>query len=109
MTKIKQWLGIAAGVITAILLVLAGAKASNKRQAAKRKEERAVDLLNSGISDRIAKGKKLAESAQKDKDIAVKAHQKMEQRLEKLGESNEDLDAIATRFNSKRLRHKPAS
>jgi hypothetical protein len=104
--KLKQigWIKTAGLILTAILLALAGAKAVKKKSVAKKKEDRAAELMGSGISKEIQKGKKLLESANKDKDAGVAAKQRMEKRLEKLGESNEDIDALAHRFNSDRVR-----
>jgi len=102
-----NWLKTLGLVFTAILLALAGAKAAKKKASADSKEQRANELMNSGISKEIAKGKKLLESANKDKDAGVVAHTNMEAQLEKLGEANDDIDALATRFNSKRLRKRP--
>ena len=99
---------IIASVFAAIVLVLLGAKAQSKRKAAKRKQQRAEDMLNSGISSNIEKGKQLMEAANLDKDRAVAAHAKMEAQLDKLGDRNEELDVIADRFNSKRLRSQPS-
>jgi len=98
------WVKAIGLAITAVLLALAAARASNLRINAERKEDRATDMLNSGISKEIQKGKKLTESAQVDKDKAVDARAKVEAQLDKLGKANEDLDDIADRFNSRRLR-----
>jgi hypothetical protein len=91
-------------VIGAILLALAAGKAATARNAANRKEDMAADLLNAATSKELAKGKKLIESAHKDKVKSAAAQQKMKDQLDKLGDASEDLDAIADRFNSRRLR-----
>jgi hypothetical protein len=102
--KKQRWIVTLGMVLSAILMALAGAKAVRKKASAAKKEQKATDLLNSGISTNIYKGKKLLESANKDKDAGVAADERMEAQLEKLGEANEDIDALADRFNSKRLR-----
>ena len=98
------WVKALGLAITAMLLGLAAAKASQKKESARKKEDRATNMLNSGISKEIAKGKKLMESAQLDKDKAIVARDNAEHQLEKLGKANEDLDDIAHRFNSRKLR-----
>jgi len=105
---VKAWLATIGAVIGAILLGLAVAKASNKRAAADRKDQTATDLMNTGISKQIAKGKRLRESANKDKDAAIAADKLSEERLEQMAANNESLDAIADRFNSRRLRKRSA-
>lgn len=102
--KKQRWIVTLGMVLSAILLALAGAKAVKKRASADKKEQLATDLLNSGASKQIEKGKKLLESANKDKDAGVAADKRMEAELEKLGETNPNIDALADRFNSKRLR-----
>jgi hypothetical protein len=102
--KALGWVTMLASVATAIVLGFVAAKSVNKKATAKRKETRAVDMMNSGIGREIHKGKKLLESANKDKDAAVAADVAMENQLEKMGAANESLDAIADRFNSRRLR-----
>lgn len=104
--KVKSWgwvktLGI---VLGAVLLALAAGKAASKHKSAARKEQLGTDLLNSGISAKIAKGKKMVEAANVDKDKAVAAKQKMEAQLEALGDKNEDLADVANRFNKRSVR-----
>ncbi len=102
--KSLPWIITLGAVLTAAVLGAAAAKSINRQNSAKRKEGRAVDMMNSGIGREIHKGKKLLESANKDKDAAVAADVQMENQLEKMGANNESLDAIAHRFNSRRLR-----
>lgn len=102
--KAMGWVVSLAAVASAIVLGLAAAKSVNKKNSSKRKEARAVDMMNSGIGREIHNGKKLLEAANKDKDAAIAADVKMENQLEKMGAANESLDAIADRFNSRRLR-----
>ena len=105
MNWLKQWGKTLGLVLGAIVLALAAGRAASLKSSARRKEDAATHKLNSGISKELAAGKKLTESANKDKDKAVIAHAKMQAQLEKLGEANEDLDTIADRFNSRRVRH----
>lgn len=98
------WVTALGLIFGAILLALQSLRSQKARTASKRKEDMATDMLNSDISSQIAKGKKLMEAANKDKDRAVVARQAMEEQLAKLGDANEDLDAIADRFNSRRVR-----
>jgi len=98
------WIKTLGLVVGAILLALAAGRAASKHASAKRKDDRSVQLLNSGISKEIRKGKMLVDSAFADKDKAQAARKRMEQQLEKLGEANEDMDSIADSFNSRRLR-----
>lgn len=100
-----SWVQTAIAVVAAIALAMLAGKARSTQKNIKKKEQLGTDLLNSGISRKLQKGKKLIESADKDKDKSVEIRQRMEARIEQLGESNEEFDAIADRFNSKRLRH----
>ena len=68
--KSAGWVTALAAVASAIVLGLAAAKSVNKQSSAKRKEGRAVDMMNSGIGREIHKGKKLLGAANKDKDAA---------------------------------------
>lgn len=104
--KSLGWVVTAIAVLTAVGLALATAKAQSRRTRASKNERVATDLLNAGTSKEIAKGRKLAEKVQRDKDVAVAADKLAEQRLESLA-TNDSLDAIADRFNSRRLRKRP--
>lgn len=106
LNKVKSfgWVKTLGLVLGAIALAMAAGQAANRTAAGKRKEQQAEELLNTGISKHLQQGKKLMNAAHKDKDKAVHARKKMEQQLEKLGEANEDMDSIADRFNSRRLR-----
>lgn len=83
---------------------MAAGRAASLTNRARSKDEKAIGKLNSEISKELQAGRKLVESAHKDKQKAVAIRQGMEAQLEKLGEANEDMDAIANRFNSRRLR-----
>jgi len=100
--KSQRWIVTLGIVLSAILLALAGAKAAKKHASGVKKEQLATDLMNSGISTKIHKGRKLLESANKDKDAGVAALEKMEDHLNNMGDANEDIDALADRFNSRR-------
>jgi len=103
------WVKTLGLVLGAIALALAAGRASSKHKAGVKKEKKAENLLNASTSREIQKGKKLVEAADKDKTKAADARKKMEAHLEKLGEANEDMDSIADRFNSRRLRVKSTS
>lgn len=98
------WIKTLGLIASAVLLAIMAGRAASKTAAAKSKDDRAEQLLNSGISKEIHKGKMLVDSANTDKDKAVAARKRMEVQLEKLGEANEDMDSIADGFNSRRLR-----
>lgn len=101
--KTHVW-GALVAVGGAVLLALAASRAQRKRHAADSMEKRAQDMLSQNTSKHIKESKKLMEKAHKEKDKAIKARAKAEKQLEKLGEANEDLDTIADRFNSRRVR-----
>ena len=106
LSKIKSWgwvktLGL---VLGAIALAMAASRAQSLTTRARKKDEKAIDKLNSNISKELQAGRKLVESAHADKNKAVAIRKNMESQLEKLGEANEDMDAIANSFNSRRLR-----
>ncbi len=98
------WVKTLGLVLGAVLLAMAAGQAASKMKSARKKEATAQDKLSSGVSSEIHKGKVLVDSANKDKDKAVAARERMEAQLEKLGEASEDMDSIADRFNSRRLR-----
>ncbi len=102
--KALPWLVTAGMVLTAIVLALQSGKVIRLQKRAKKKDKHAISLKNTGVSTYIHKGKKLAESAQLDKDKAVKVHERMEKNLVAMGERSESIDDIANRFNSKRVR-----
>jgi len=93
-------------ILAAIALVLLGARAAKKKGNARKKEAREQQYLADGSSKSLQKAKKLKESAQKDIDASVAAHDEMAKKLEALGEGNEDLDELMDRFNSDRVRRK---
>jgi hypothetical protein len=105
-TKIKSigWVKIIGMALSAAVLGVAVQRATNKKDQAAKMEEKAVGLQNSAISKEIQAGKKLMEKSQIAKDKGVEIHTQAEQQLEKMGKANEDMDTIATKFNSKRVR-----
>ena len=107
--KSLGWVVALGAILSAVVLGLASAKSVNRKASSKRKETRAVEMMNSGIGREIHKGKKMLEAANKDKDAAIAADVQMENQLEKMGAANESLDAIADRFNSRRLRKRAAN
>lgn len=107
--KALGWVVTAVAVLTAIGLALAASKANSRRTRASNNERVATDLLKNGTSAQIKKGERLLVKVNTDKAAAVAADELAEQRLEKLGATNESLDAIATRFNSRRLRERTAT
>ena len=102
--KALGWVITLGMVLTAVLFALAGARSVKRSNSAKRKEENAIVLQNSGIVKQIAQGNKLLKAAAKDKEIAARAKVTMKQQLEKLGDANEDIDDIAARHNARRVR-----
>ncbi len=102
--KALPWIATAGMVLVAIVLALQSGKVIRLQKRAEKKDERAIDKKNSGISTYILQGRKLAESAQLDKDKAVKVHERMEDNLALMGKNSETIDDIADRFNSKRVR-----
>lgn len=103
--KSLGWVAAAIAVLTAIGLALAAAQAQSRRDRATKNERAATVLLTSNVKTEIAKGEKLQASAENDKKRAALADAKMEARLETLA-SNDSLDAIADRFNSRRVRER---
>ena len=102
--KKQRWVVTLGMILSAVLLALAGAKSAKKRGRAEKQERLAEDLMQTGIDIDLTEAKRQTEKAEKNKQAAAKAKAKMEQRLEELGNANEDIDALADRFNSRRLR-----
>ena len=93
-------------ILTAILFALAGAKSVKKKKRAAKTQQRAEDLMNSGVSSKIHKGRKLMESANVDKDKAIAADKLMSKRLDEMSTKNDSIDDVAHRFNSRRVRQR---
>jgi hypothetical protein len=91
-------------VLIAISTAWLAAAASRKFEAGRRKDERVIDMKNSQISGELAAAEKLADSADQDKKDGVAIRKRMKENIEKMGQANENMDTVADRFNSKRLR-----
>ena len=102
--KALPWIVTIGLVLTAVVMAMASGKIQRLEKRAAKKNEKAIDKKNSGISSYIHQGKKLAESANKDLDAAGKVKDRQVERMESLGERDETIDDIADRFNSKRVR-----
>ncbi len=102
--KSLGWVAAGGIVLGAVLLAMKALKSGREDRRADKAEAVAVDLLNSGIGKKVRKGRKLMEKSEVHKNRAIAAREGMEIDLEKLGEANADMDAIAHRFNSKRMR-----
>ncbi len=102
--KALPWIVTAGMVLVAVVLALQSGKVIRLQKRSEKKNEQAIDLKNSQVSIHILQGKKLAESAQKDKDKIVEVKKNMEGNLALMGKNSETIDDIANRFNSKRVR-----
>lgn len=102
--KSQKWVVTGGLILGAIVLALAGAKSIKRTSSASRKEAKAVDLMNRAIGTDLKRAGKLVKSAAKDKQKAAQAKVTMQEKLEKLGEANNDLDSIISDFNSSRVR-----
>jgi len=102
--KSLSWVAAIGTVLVAVAFAMAGLKAGrNKRNqlnAEKQVESLAHDQTRAGI-EAAAKHQKKADKAKKK---VAAAHKTMESNLEEMGKANEDIDSIADRFNSKRVR-----
>jgi len=103
----KYWKLIGA-IVTAILIAITGYRIQELKKSAGQQRDKAVNDLNSGISSKIAKGKKLTESANKKIDKGILLSTKLKEQMEELAK-NEDIEAVANDFNSRRVRIKPKS
>jgi hypothetical protein len=101
---LKRWAVAIGGALTAVLVVLAAARASNRNEQAEAMTRTAESLMRSNVKKEIERGQNLALQAEGHKQAAAKAEAKMEERLEKIAANNTSLDAVADRFNSRRLR-----
>jgi hypothetical protein len=110
-SKIKSlgWVAIAGACLTAILMVLGGAKATRKEKAAKNLEKQIESMAHDKTKKGIEKAAKLQKKADTHKDKAVAARQRTEARLESIGGKDETMADIAKRFNGRRVRKQPGS
>lgn len=105
LTWIKSlgWIVIGGAVLTAILMVLGGAKAGRQQRRANRAEHEIQELMFDQTKKGIDKAATLQIEADLHKKSAAATRLRMEARLEKLGEDDEIAD-IAERFNNRRVR-----
>ena len=104
MNLIKSWIHFLGLAVSALFMAFAATRATSSMRRARQMEQKAEGLLHSDVSRNIAKGKRLTEKANQAKDKAIEARMRVEGQLDKLGEKDEELDAIADRFNSRRVR-----
>ena len=101
--KSLSWLVIAGAILSAVLMVLGGAKAGRLQRRADRAENKIETLAH----DKTKKGIEKAAKLQKQKDThlekAAATRQRMKEQLEKISEDDEMAD-IADRFNKRKLR-----
>jgi cytochrome c-type biogenesis protein CcmH/NrfG len=100
----KRWLSIAGAAVTAVLLVLAGAKVGREKRRADKAEQQAQAYHHQGSKKAIEKAAKLQAKSDVHKQNAEATRQRMETQLESLGEKDETLADIAERFNGRRVR-----
>lgn len=102
--KSLSWIVIAGGILTAVLMVLGGAKAGRLQRRATKAEDQVTAMAHDKTKKGIAKAAKLQKAADKHKEKATATRQRTEARLEELGEKDETLADIADRFNKRKLR-----
>lgn len=104
-SKIKSigWLATAGAAVTAVLMVLAGAKATRLERRAKKAEQNAEIIVQDHTKKHHEQAAKLQAGAAKDKAKAAAVKEKSKARLEALGEHDETLADLAHNFN-KRVR-----
>jgi len=98
------WVTTLGTVFTAVLFALAATRSVKSNRKAKQKDRRVVDLLEENRSRHMEEAMDLSESAAKDKANAIERKVQAALLLEELGKKNEDIDDIADRFNSRRVR-----
>ncbi len=101
--KSLSWIAITGAILTAILMVLGGAKAGRQQRRADRAEKQFEALLFNQTKENIDKAATLQIEVDLHKKSAAATRLRMEARLEKLGEDDEIAD-IAERFNNRRVR-----
>lgn len=97
------WVATAGAVLTAILMVLAGAKATRLTRRAEKAEKTAEIIVQDHTKKHHEKAAKLQAGAAKDKAKAAAVKEKSKARLEALGDHDETLADLADNFN-KRVR-----
>jgi len=101
--KSLSLLAILGAILSAVLMVLGGAKAGRQQRRADEAENQAEMLAYDRTKEGIVKAASLQKAAVKHKEQAAATRQRMEAQLEKLGE-DEELADIADRFNKRKLR-----
>jgi len=101
-----KYLKLIGAIIIAILIAITGYRIQELKKSADRKNATAADNLNSGISAKIAKGKKQNESANKKIDKGIELKKKLHEQMEELTK-NENIEDVASDFNARRLRIQP--
>jgi uncharacterized membrane protein YcjF (UPF0283 family) len=101
--KSLSWIVIVGAIITAILMVLGGAKAGRLQRRADHAEKQIEALAHDQTKQGIKKAAKFQKQKDKHKENAAATRLRTEARLEKLGEDDELAD-IAERFNNRRVR-----
>ena len=102
--KSLSWIVIAGGILTAVLMVLGGAKAGRLQKRATNAENKVTAMAHDKTKKGIAKAAKLQKAADKHKEKATATRQRTEARLQELGDKDETLADIADRFNKRKLR-----
>ena len=102
--KSLSWIVIAGGILTAVLMVLGGAKAGRLQRRADKAENQVTAMAHDKTKKGIEKAAKLQKAADKHKEKAAATRQRTEARLQELGEKDETLADIADRFNKRKLR-----
>jgi hypothetical protein len=107
--KIKAFgpVKIAGSILTAVLLVLAGAKAGREKRRAEKAEKKVESLHFEGSKKSIEKAVELQKQVDSHKEKAELVKQGMEAKLEELGSKDETLADVADRFNARRVRKRP--
>lgn len=96
----KKWiLGLGAALLAAALWILGRDARQLRRTEAQRDA-----LLATGANEHKKKAQQLADKAEKQKVAAAEAAKTTEKRLEKLSESNPDMDDLLSAWESERVR-----
>lgn len=102
--KSLSWVAIAGAIVTAVLMVLGGAKITRQQRRADNAERKITAIAHDKTKKGIEKAAKLQKQKDKHLDKAAATRQRTEARLEELGDKDETLADIADRFNKRKLR-----
>ena len=102
--KSLSWVAIAGAIVTAVLMVLGGAKSTRLKKRADHAEKVAENLIQDKTKKNIDKAAKLTAKAERDKTKAAAITKAAEKRLEELGAKDETMADVADRFNKRKLR-----